>query len=589
VTGNKKNLMIRNRNILLLFALTALLGVSGCEKTYVTDESDHKGFTGINEDEDDYTGGNGDTVFIKFSNNTVTSSETKNVSVHRAAATITAGGTYCISGSTTDGRIIVDAPDQKDVRLVLKRASISSFSTSPLYIKEAQKVIIVTFAGTDNYLSDGSLYSYDNPEDEEPNGCIFSKSDLTFYGTGKLTVKGNFKYGINSKDGLIIKSGTIKVTSVKTAVRGKDYLLVYDGNISVTSLGDGIKSDNASDKGAGFVLIKGGSFNINAAGDAVSAYSYLTIDYATMALKTGGGSGISTLVQGYKGDISAKGIKSGSNITVNGGDISINSADAAIRTDGSFELNGGNIDITTMDVAVHTAESLTVNAGSVNVVKASCGLKSAGIGIRGGDLTLTSTVNPVYCTRGFPTGYDDGSGLIISGGTTVLNPLVGTGLNCNGSATITGGTLVIQGPPAAPGLAADVKGSFAVDGGMLVASGPACGSLIKAPDAASRQNSILINGPSSDPLTVTVFPDDMLLDVRDPGGTDMVTFKPSRTAYYIIFSSPLLTTGLACSIYTGGSYAGGTISNGIYYGGAYSGGTLKKSFTVSDGVTELNF
>lgn len=581
--------MIRSRNILLLFVLSAILVVCGCKKTYVTDESGDSGFTGIKEDEDDYTGGGGDTVFIVFSNSKVSSTDNKYVSVHHTTATITAGGTYCISGSTADGGIIVDAPDQKDVRLVLKRASISSFSTSPLYVKAAQKVIIVTMPGTNNYLSDGSLYSYDDPENEEPNGCIFSKSDLTFYGTGRLTVRGNFRYGINSKDGLIIKSGTIDVTSVKTAVRGKDYILVYDGNISVNSMADGLKSDNAEDKGAGFILIKGGSYTITSLGDAITAHSDLTIDYAAMNLKTGGGSGTSTVVQGYKGDVSAKGLKAGSYIAVNGGDISVNSADAAMRSDTSFVMSGGNIIINTMDVAIHADENLTVEAGSINVKKASCGLKSAGITIRGGKLTLTSTADPVYCTRGFPTGYDDGSELSVTGGTTVLNPLIGTGLYCNGSASIAGGTLVIQGPPAAPGLAADVKGSFAVNGGMFIASGPACGSMIKGPDAASMQNSILINGPSSDPQTATIFPSDMFIDVRDQNGQDLVTFKPSRTAYYIIFSSPGLITGSAYRIYTAGTYTGGTSSNGLYSGGYFTPGTLKKSFNISSGVTELDF
>jgi len=55
---------------------------------------------------------------------------------------------------------------------------------------------------------------------------------------------------------MVIKSGTIKVTSVDDGIRGKDYLIVKNGNITVNSGGDGLKSDNKTDAGFGYIFFK---------------------------------------------------------------------------------------------------------------------------------------------------------------------------------------------------------------------------------------------------------------------------------------------------------------------------------------------
>jgi trimeric autotransporter adhesin len=79
-----------------------------------------------------------------------------------------------------------------------------------------------------------------------------------------------------------------------------------------------------------------------------------------------------------------------------------------------------------------------------------------------------------------------------------------------------------------------------------------------------------------------------LFNIQDQGSTNLVTFKPVRAIYYIVFSSSDLKNGSSYNIYTGGSSTG-TYTNGIYVGGSYSGGTKKSSFTVSKTVTSVSF
>jgi hypothetical protein len=586
--------MVNKKIVLLLLILISLFAVISCDKTYVTkgsdnDDNDSTGYSGINEDDDDYTGTDNDTVFIVFKGTSVTSTNKEKAEISNTVVTVNSGGTYCISGTVSNGQLIVNSSDHEDVRLVLKGASITCSSSSPIYVKDAEKVIIVTVAGTTSYMTDGTSYTYDDIENQEPDACIFSKSDLTFYGTGSLYVKGNFNNGITSKDGLIIKSGTINVTSANAGIKGKDYLLVYDGTVTVTSTADGLKSTNSTDSGAGFIQIKGGTFNITSGGDGLSAYSDIAIYYVTqLTIKAGGGSGTSTITQGYTGTTSAKGLKAGSSVEIEDGNISINSADDGIHTSGTTTIAGGTIGISTMDDAIHAETSHLISGGTITITKCYEGLEGPSINISGGTISIASTDDAINGTKGSATEYDDGSLVTISGGTIILNPSSGDGLDSNGGAIMTGGILVAQGPASNPEVALDINGTFNMNGGILLASGPNSGNMIEGPATSSSQNCLEINVSSSGQSTPgnpgssssTTFAASSLINIQDSNGAEVATYKFVRSSYYFIFSSSSLVAGSTYSIYTGGTTTG-TSYGGYYVGGSYTGGTLKKSFTVS--------
>lgn len=56
--------------------------------------------------------------------------------------TITAGGTYVLSGELTDGQIVVDSQDDQDVILVLNGVTITDNDSAPIYIKEAKNAFL---------------------------------------------------------------------------------------------------------------------------------------------------------------------------------------------------------------------------------------------------------------------------------------------------------------------------------------------------------------------------------------------------------------------------------------------------------------
>lgn len=87
--------------------------------------------------------------------------------------------------------MLVNAPDA-DVTLVLQDADITCSDSSALYIYKAANVLLYLPDGTASTLTDGSSYDYSDgvssAADEEPNACLYAKSDLIIAGGGTLTV-----------------------------------------------------------------------------------------------------------------------------------------------------------------------------------------------------------------------------------------------------------------------------------------------------------------------------------------------------------------------------------------------------------------
>ncbi len=544
------------------------------------------------EETDDYTWDSSQISQIGLNGNSITFNGT-GAAVSGNKVTITSAGTFGISGSLTDGQIIVNTADKELVRLILNGVNISNSTSAPINIQAAKKVVIVLANGTENYVTDGASYVFESPSEDEPNAAIFSKSDLTIYGTGSLTVKGNCNDAIASKDGLIIAGGSenmtsvddglpkravasvsINVTAKDDGIRGKHYLVIRDANIALKAGGDGLKSDNADDVTRGYIWIQNGDINITSARDAITAETDALISDGTFTLTSGGGSNYSV-----PPGTSAKGIKGLVLTIIAGGAFVIDAADDAIHSNNIVIIDNGGFAIATKDAAIHADASATINDGTLNISKSYEGIESAAITINSGNISMVTSDDGFNATKGRRTESNDGSSLLIKGGTIAVNSSRGDGLDSNGNAAITGGTVIVHGPQSQPEVAFDINGTFGLSGGLFIATGPNSGNMIEVPSTSSTQYSVYVAFSAG--LSAS-----SLFHIQDASGNDIVTFKPARNIYYIVFSSPNLIRGSTYSIYTGGSSTGSN-TNGLYIGGTYSGGTLKKSFTISSIVTKV--
>lgn len=524
-----------------------------------------------------------DAVQLRMDGSTI-AVESDSVTVEGNVATITAAGTYQLSGTLDDGQVVIDTDDSGTVYLILSGVSISSSTSAPIYVKEAAAVEVILTDGTENVLRDAATYVYASADANEPNAALFSDDPLVISGGGALTVEANFNDGITSKNGLTIAGGTISVTAADDGIRGKEYLIVEGGHITVQAGGDGLLSDNAADAAMGYVVLTGGVLKITAGGDGIVAVTDLVVTAGEVSVVAGGGS-MATLAE----DHSAKGLKAGLSLTVDGGSFTVDAAEDALHSDRDLTINGGTFSITAGDDGVHSDMTLTINGGEITISSYE-GLESAAIILNAGTVSVVSRDDGVNAASGdgtasaAPGGFGGPQGgmsgenymLTINGGTLVVDAQ-GDGLDANGTITMTDGLVIINGPTVQMNGALDVDRNFTMSGGTLVAVGS--NGMAQAPDTSSSQNTLLLYFDQVQQAGTVI-------QITDSAGTPVLTFAPSKVFQSLAFSAPELLTGETYQISLGGSVAG-TVTYGLAADGGSSGGTAYTSFTVESVVTQV--
>lgn len=541
------------------------------------------------EDAEDYIWDSTSVISITLNGDSITTNS-PNVSIEGNHAVITSAGTYNLSGTLDNGEIVVDTQDEDTVQIILNNANITSASSAPIYIQNAEKVVIILADGSENILTDASSYVYENADEDEPNAALFSKSDLTIFGNGSLSVNGNYNDGISSKDGLIIASGSITVNAVDDGIRGKDYLVIKDGVLNITAQGDGLKSDNEEDTEKGYIAIYAGKLTISAGGDAISAQTDVIISGGEFSLTAANGSN-----SPISDTASAKGIKGLASVSIDTGTFFIDSADDAIHSNGEITINGGTYEISSGDDGMHSDAALTINNGEISIFESYEGIESALITINGGNIHLTASDDGINVaggadSSGFGMGgsqpMPSGGGrqdsfaslenyyLYINGGYIYIDAS-GDGVDSNGYIQMTNGTVIINGPTENMNGSLDYMGSFSMTGGQMIAAGST--GMAMAPDQSSSVNSVLIT------FTETV-PAGTLVNIQTDSGDEVLTFTSSKNFQSLLVSSPGLLSGTTYKVYTGGN-SSGTAVDGVYESGVYSAGSQYDAFTVTSVVT----
>ena len=193
-----------------------------------------------------------------------------------------------ISGTLTNGQIIIDTNENAKVRLVLNGVQINSDTSAALYIKQADKVFVTLAQGSNNTLS--NMQEFVAIDDSNIDGVVFSKSDLTFNGQGSLTVNAAYGHGIVCKDDLVFTGGNYTVNAQNQGVTANDSVRIADGTFAVTAGKDAIHAENTENSDLGFIYIANGTFTLNASGDGLDASGVVQVDNGTMNITAGGGS-----------------------------------------------------------------------------------------------------------------------------------------------------------------------------------------------------------------------------------------------------------------------------------------------------------
>ena len=482
------------------------------------------------------------------------SASSDSVQSNGTTAILTEEATYIVSGTLDDGMLVVDADEAAKLQIVLDNASITSSTSAALYVLEAGKVFVTLAEGSQNALANGG--SFVAIDDSDIDGAVYSKQDLTFNGSGALTVTSPAGHGIVGNDDLVLAGGTYTVASASHGLNANDSVRITgETDLTLDAGKDGIHAENNDDASLGFVYISGGTFAIEAEGDGISAGAYLQITDGAYDILAGGGSvnGESQSSEswgGFRGgrmetassaeetsesSTSMKGLKAVSSLVISGGAFTIDAADDTVHSNAGMTVSGGTFAIATGDDGLNAAGG-TDGSGSTGGRdgRFGGGWMGGGRGGRGG------------MGGGFSSASSEGS-IAISGGTLTIQAS-GDGLDANGTIEITGGTTVVTGPTSGDTAVPDYDTSAAIAGGTFLGTGAAgmAQTFRPAPQTfRSAEQGVVterVSGEAGEEIVLA-----------DASGTALLTLSPALDFQFIVLSSPDLVSGETYTLTVGGA------------------------------------
>lgn len=520
------------RKVVLAFLLTGALVLSGCSKTNNSNEtssgstSTDSSAQGIDvsnmfSDRDKEIGYDEEnSTVIKLSDDSTTC-DSDAVQISGNTVTIIDEGTYILSGTLTDGMVIVDAEDTDKVQLVLDGVDITSAKSAAIYVREADKVFITTASDSKNILTNGGTYTA--IDDNNIDAAIFSKSDLTLNGAGSLTITAKAGHGVVSKDDLVLTSGTYQIDAASHGLSGKDSVRIASGSYTIVSGKDGIHAENADDTSLGFVYLADGTFDITSDGDGISAENWLQADGGVYTVKAGGGS---ENVQKSDGEwqfgpgqqtestdtteedtVSMKAIKAAGELILKGGKYSLDSADDTIHSNANVTISDGEFTLASGDDGIHADSATTISGGTIDITESYEGIEGLSIDITGGETYVSGPTN-------------DGN----------------SALDYNGTGTVTGGIFIAAG---SSGMAENFGDSSTQGVMMVTVNSQAAGSAVS---------------------------------LSDSSGNELVSWTPEKEYTSVIISCPEITTGQEYTLTTGSDTTQITMDSIVYGSGSGMGG-----------------
>ena len=353
--------------------------------------------------------------------------------------TITAAGTYRITGNCSEGSIVV-GKGLSGVTLILDDLTLASSATAPIVVKKSATVNIHlegTSTLTDNEDPANETSSDTDVADAFEGAAIKVKSGsaVTFCGSGNLQLVANAKNGIKggataslifNQSGTIDISGNAKYYGATTTGAAVNNGIACDGSIVINqgayvikAANDGIKSaPDATNEtegttidtdSAGTVTINGGTFDIDVDGDGIQADTALNINGGTFDIMTWKGYSVwnDTLANAY----SCKGLKASGDraeeaglepaLNITGGSFTLNTGDDAVHSDAYATVTGGTFLIQTGDDGMHGDTSLIIGTENGYERDPDITIKNSYEGLEGGTVYF-------YSGRAYVVASDDG-------------------------------------------------------------------------------------------------------------------------------------------------------------------------------------
>lgn len=439
----------------------------------------------------------------------------------------------------------------------------SSSTSTTTSSSSAAATAVATASGT----TVASVISYDTHYDAD---------DLTWDASTEVTIDLS---NPTATDGVTVENGVITITAagnyrltgtladgkVVVAAGDEEVVRLILDNASITnSDGGAIDAESANET---IIYTEAGTTNTVTDGSTYAATGEEDPDAALYARTdlTLAGEGTLTVTGNY-GD----GIASGDGLTIAGGTINVTAADDGIKatndTDaerGWVRLLDGTVTISAGDDGFKSERELEIAGGTLTIEESVEAIEGQYLTISGGvtnatssddgiNATIPSTDSTSTTTSGGGMNQVVDASISITGGELTLN-VEGDGIDSNGTAEISGGTVIVNGPSTGGNGATDAAGGLTITGGTLIQGDS--GDMFEGMEGAYAQFSASVS--SGDTVTVT-----------NSSGEVVAEYTSTKTISQVVVAGSSITEGETYTISVNGSEAGtATATSGAVAGG----------------------
>ena len=428
---------------------------------------------------------------------------------------------------------------------------------------------------------------------------IVSKDDLVLTsGTYEVIAA---SHGLSGKDSVRIAGGTYAIQSGKDGIHAENadevslgFLYIADGTFTITAEGDGMSA-------AGYLQADGGDYTITAGGGAgeqtlggetapemagdmlqggvvqPGAAGEKPLDDGTQPGTAGemppdigqqpGAAGEMPSDIGQQPEMaeetqadtesstedstSMKGMKSSTELLLNGGAYVLNCADDALHSNGNLTVNNGSFEIQTGDDGIHADNAVVIMDCDMEILQSYEGIEGLSIDIAGGEIALTASDDGLNAAGGNDSSGTGGRGddifavtegayICISGGTLNINAY-GDGIDSNGDLTVSGGKTYVSGPVNGGNSSLDYAGEAMITDGIFVAAGAS--EMAQNFGESSTQAVMMVNvsgGEAGSTITLA-----------DSDGSELLSWQAEKAYSSVIVSCPELAQGETYTLTTG--------------------------------------
>ena len=391
---------------------------------------------------------------------------------------------------------------------------------------------------------------------------IVCKDDLVFTG-GTCTVNAA-SHALDANDSVrITGETTLELTAGKDGIHcensddpTKGFIYIEKGTVKADAQGDAISA-------GAYAEILEGSFTLTAGGGSVNGSKKSSDKFGGFMGGRPGNRQPRQQTTETEDSTSMKGLKAAGDVTIRGGTFVIDAADDAIHADTSMTVSGGSFDIKTGDDAFHAEENLAVTDGQINVRESYEGLEAHKMAISGGQILIRSSDDGLNAAGGqdesgftggrdgmlggpggpgghFGGGASDGE-IRITGGKLAVYAS-GDGMDANGSIAISDGEIYVTNPSSGDTSVLDSDTGAVITGGRFIGVGASM-MMAQSFDGSSTQGVLACSTGNQSAGT--------LLSVTDEKGNTVISMETEYNSVLLIISTPEIVKGQAYTLTLG--------------------------------------